>query len=406
LAVSLEDDWPTVMIPRLKAADADLTRVHKLSIADIGPDGFVDPNDPIFPTDTQRLNQAITQTGAKLVMLDPAQSLMFGNMDRRDEARRSLNSLAKVAQETGAAIVLVAHFGKGRGPVAEKLSGSHAFRDATRSLLVVALDRDTGRRILSIDKANYGTTQGQSFSFAITPVEVALDDGHIGEFPLASDLVPSQVSVADILSRDIDNETTGSPDRWLSDYLADAGGEAKAVDVWKAGADEDYSKDQLKRAKIRLKIESARVGGSGGYMLWRLPTDAPETSQKTSKGANSASSAYIRKLAPFAPFNDSGAHSDGPGDVPDNPQTWAQPGQQPLPARPEPGGGGGGQVPQGAKSSHRLDTLPIPDEWRLDMTQGAATCVDCGNQLDEPGALGRCKDHHMHVAAMVRKVGK
>jgi len=304
LAVSLEDDWSRVTVPRLRAAGADLDQIYRLAMAEIC-EGVPQLDDPIFPVDELRLEEAIRQVGARLVMLDPAQSLMQGNLDKRDDARRALNSLARVAQNTGAAIVLVAHFGKGGGPVSEKISGSHAFRDAVRSVLVVALDQDSGNRILTVDKCNYGPYQGQSYSFTVNPVKVCLDDGQTGTYPVVSGLQASSVSVADLLAKDDDADSPGEINAWLQDYLGsvNVGGESTAADIFKAGKLEGYSVDQLKRAKKRLGIESVKMTGKAGCWLWRLPLDSEFVREQGSKGSKSAAYTDAALLASRTPLD-------------------------------------------------------------------------------------------------------
>src|SRR5690606_16188837 len=118
------------------------------------------------------------QTGAKLVMIDPIPSTIGGDLHKVADVRRALDPLAVIAQELDVAIVGVMHFNKGGGSASDKLSGSHAFRDAVRSVMLFATDDETEQRIVTIDKSNYSTARGSSFAFNLVSETVYTDDGH------------------------------------------------------------------------------------------------------------------------------------------------------------------------------------------------------------------------------------
>ena len=80
LIASLEDDWGTVMKPRLTAAGADLDRTFKLGIRST-VDKATRETVPSLPMDTDLIKQAILKTGARMVILDPATSLMVGDLN-------------------------------------------------------------------------------------------------------------------------------------------------------------------------------------------------------------------------------------------------------------------------------------------------------------------------------------
>jgi len=283
LIASNEDDWPTQMVPRLKAAGADLDRVHKVDIQDWQQDALVAMDTPSFPQDTARLQAMIQESGASLVMIDALDSLLAGDMNKTADARRALDALGQTANATGAAVVLIDHFRKGSGNVSDKLSGSHAKRDRVRSMLAIVIDPDTEDRILTVDKSNYGPYQGQSYRFALEEVSVQLDDGTTSKFPVASDMTESSVSVSDVINRDPDSEIDppNEIDDWLTNYLSEQGGEAAASDVYRyGGAAGGFSKDQLKRSKRRLHITGTQRSNGPGHShhVWQLALDDAEPS--------------------------------------------------------------------------------------------------------------------------------
>jgi len=87
------------------------------------------------------------------------------------------------------------------------MSGSHAYRDIPRSVLLLAKDEDSGERILSHDKSNYGELQ-PSLAFAIATAEVPVGDGDVTQVGRAQCLGESELDVQDIVGRE--ERTLGS----------------------------------------------------------------------------------------------------------------------------------------------------------------------------------------------------
>ena len=85
------------------------------------------------------------------------------------DVRRSLDPLAATAQELGIAIIGILHFNKGGGYASDKVSGSHAFRDTVRSLILVAKDDETGECVVTLDKSSYTPQQGASYKYTLAP---------------------------------------------------------------------------------------------------------------------------------------------------------------------------------------------------------------------------------------------
>src|SRR5699024_8161495 len=191
--------------------------------------------------DTAAIRQAITQTGAKLVILDPATSLMHGDLNKREDARRSLDALLAVAQDMTVTVVLIVHFGKGSGRASEKISGSHALRDAARSVLLFAADDETEQRVVSLDKNNYARDGSDtSFAFELLDTPITTDDNETAHVARVNYLGATDTSVNDIINRnpmgDDDGDGRNEAQDFILDYLeGQPGGEAPARDVLKAG---------------------------------------------------------------------------------------------------------------------------------------------------------------------------
>ncbi|KQQ51856.1 AAA family ATPase [Plantibacter sp. Leaf314] len=281
LIVSIEDSWSAVMVPRLQAAGADLDRVVQVNV-DLTVDGVTRETTPTLPLDTEQLRRAVRESGAQVIVLDPASSFMSGDMNKRGDVRESLDPLATLAQEEGIAVVLIMHFNKGAGSPSDKLSGSHALRDATRSLLLVARDDNTDERVLTVDKSNYSAAGGQSYAFRIDSVTVKTDDGHTVEVGRSVELGETTTSVGEILNRaygEVESSDGNAAQAFIYQYLYDSPGwEAHARDVIDAGGDAGFSEQQLTKARFRAKnpvVQSSKVGAG---RVWSIRSDAPQDS--------------------------------------------------------------------------------------------------------------------------------
>lgn len=271
-----EDRWETVIIPRLKAADANLDLVFKLGIQSVMDEETLIAS-PNFPQDLHLVQEAIEETGAKLVMFDPITSTMSGDLNKVADTRRTFDGLARIAHETGAVILCVMHFNKGSGNVSEKLSGSHAFRDASRSVFLFATDEETGNRVLSQDKNNYAEGSTGSLAFTLESVDIPTDDGNVTAVARVVMQGESDISVADLLNRNSDStedtEDRNAAQAFVVDYIKSRSDwEANASEVLKAGRAAGFNETEIKNARSRCKNPRISSGKSafGGGWVWAI----------------------------------------------------------------------------------------------------------------------------------------
>lgn len=292
--ISHEDDWATVMKPRLIAARADPKDVFKLAVKSTVDDTTAETV-PALPLDIELIREAVLETGARLIIIDPISSTLGGDLHKLADVRRGLDPLAALAQELELAVIAIMHFNKGTGNVSDKLSGSHAFRDLSRSVLLFATDDETGRRIVSVDKSNYSAERGSSFAFNLRTVMVETDDGDSTSVAQVEDLGDTDLSVNDIVNRstgDADDDDRSDSERWLISYLETGGGAALAKDIRKASNSDGLSWDSVKRVSTR--ITDKNKSGFQGAWQWTL-----NLTKGSTKGAKSAG---VREPAPFAPY--------------------------------------------------------------------------------------------------------
>jgi len=151
---SAEDGLADTIRPRLDAAGADLSRV--LALATV-PDGDTERLISV-PEDIGVIRRGIEQVQARLVVIDPLMAFLSGdvNSHRDQDVRRALAPLAKLAEETGAALVVVRHLNKSSdGNALYRGGGSIGIVGQARSALLVARHpEDDRRRVLASLKSN------------------------------------------------------------------------------------------------------------------------------------------------------------------------------------------------------------------------------------------------------------
>lgn len=290
LYVAVEDSWKHTLVPRLIAAGADLSMVGRFEVVnEIGQDATLS-----LPHDNDMFRAAIVEHGVALVVIDPLMSVIGAGIDthRERDTRTALDPLAKIADRTGSVILGIAHFSKAAGSDAASLiTGSGAFKNVPRAVFGFARDEsdENGGRVMTQVKNSLGRDCLPSLSYRIDTATIDTDKGPAmtGKFVLTGE---SERTVADVL-RDARSDGYESSDHkdassWLVDFIT-TNGPTAAPEVFKAGAEQGFSKDALKRAKgKRIKSEKNGMGGGWAWVLAGSTDD--EDPEGSTKGAKSA----------------------------------------------------------------------------------------------------------------------
>ena len=151
--MSAEDDPSRTIIPRLKAAGADLSRVHILEsvVLEGGREAL-----PSLRADMAHVAAAADRLGdCRLIVIDPVSAYLGGVDDHRNaEVRGILSPLKAMAERLNAAVVLLSHLSKGGSAnPQQRVIGSIAYVGACRANFLFVKDREdpTGRRVLMLD---------------------------------------------------------------------------------------------------------------------------------------------------------------------------------------------------------------------------------------------------------------
>ena len=171
-----EDGLGDTVKPRLIEAGADLDRVL-----------VIDDSDVQLTLSDERIEKAIIENNARLVIIDPIQAYLGADVDmnRANEVRPIFMRLGQVAQRTGCAILLIGHLNKAAGMQSLQCGlGSIDIAAAVRSVMFIGkLKHDPSMRILTHEKSSLAPP-GVSLAFSLG------DEGGfrwVGEYDITAD---------------------------------------------------------------------------------------------------------------------------------------------------------------------------------------------------------------------------
>ena len=225
-----EDGLGDTIKPRLLAAGADCTKVMVID----------DSEQPLTMADV-RLEEAIIQTKARMVVLDPIQGFLGAEVDmhRANEIRPLMKRIAVLAEKYHCAIILIGHMNKNsNGKSSYRGLGSIDFQAAARSVLIVGRIKDEPEvRVVCHTKSSLAP-EGKAIAFRLDK-----NNGFewIGEYDISA------------------------AKEFLLEILADGGMAQKKIEeeAEKMG----IKKKTLRNAKMELGIDSVKRGNQWYWML-------------------------------------------------------------------------------------------------------------------------------------------
>lgn len=169
--LTAEDDLADTVRPRLDAAGANAERALAVPVI-LSQDTEGAP--PTLPDDLPSIGRAVERVQARLVIVDPLMAFLGAdtNSHRDQDVRRVLHLLARLAEDTGTAVLLIRHLNKASaGNPLYRGGGSIGIIGAARSGLLVAKDPDAEPlgRVLASTKCNLAP-QPDSLAFHIEQV--------------------------------------------------------------------------------------------------------------------------------------------------------------------------------------------------------------------------------------------
>jgi putative DNA primase/helicase len=270
ILMSAEDDPARTIVPRLRAANADLAKVHILESV------VRDNGDLAFPTlraDIDAITSAANTLGdCRLIVIDPVSAYLAGIDDNRNAVLRGvLTPLKKLAERLGAAVVLVSHLTKeGSANGKRRVMGSIAYVGACRANFLFATDHEdpAGRRVLMLDNGGNVAPPAPTLAYVIEERETGpLVTWHNEPVPITVEqALRPQSSLPDEEERAFFGRES---DQWLREMLA--AGPVLHAKIMMVGREAGFTHDTLRRAKERIGVKAYRDGfGPGSRFYWQL----------------------------------------------------------------------------------------------------------------------------------------
>ena len=249
-----EDHISKVIEPRMRQHGVDRSRLEYIKGIPAGR--YVQLLDVIANCDLMR--DALRQRPDTIALvLDPISSFQ-GDLDSNKvtSVRRFTAVLTQLSEEFNIAVIGIHHFNKGKREIAgDSISGSHAYRDAARSIWLFALDdNDPGRRLMVCDKHNWAEQRPLGLAYRI-------EAGRIQYEAEPLDMTADELLVQGT-QKSLDIACA-----WLVAQLST--GPQSATNIQIAATVKGIPERTLNRAKKCLSIVSTK---DGNRWIWSLPT--------------------------------------------------------------------------------------------------------------------------------------
>jgi hypothetical protein len=298
LVATAEDDWTSVVVPRLMVAGADLERVHRVQTRSAdGTSLLTLPDDVgLLEAECRQLRDEGRPVG--LLVVDPVGAFLSEQTDSHKNAsvRRALAPLAELADREQTAVAAVCHLNKNAAErLVARISGSGAFGEAARSVLGFARhpddpDGEKGlERVIVHAKSNWGR-YAPTLTCRLESRLLDLPDDDRADVGFLVITGESDIGPEDLMSGggsgDDRAELTEAME-WLEDELADDEWH-ESRPVKEAAKAAGIAARTLQRACEELRVEYTREGLGRGRSAWRLPHgDLTPTPLARDRGARS-----------------------------------------------------------------------------------------------------------------------
>jgi putative DNA primase/helicase len=288
IMVTAEDALDTEVVPRLKAAGADLKRIFFLQY--IKTDKH--KRQFLLAEDLVRLERKAAEIGnVGLICIDPITAYMGDKIDahKATPVRSQLSPLKDFAERTGLAISAVTHPPKSASSKAiDHFIGSQAFIAAGRIGHACFEEMDEGEeedgggkrptgRVLFTNPKNNAHKKMPTLAFQIESATVVAEPGVMIETSRvvfdgeSIDISADEAVAASKPKRNAAREeASGRVVEFLRDMLKDGPREQK--EIVDQGLALGYSKRQLRTAREKLGVTAKKTGfGDTGAWMWDLP---------------------------------------------------------------------------------------------------------------------------------------
>lgn len=278
--LTAEDGLADTIRPRLDAAGADTSRVFALTAAraENGEETF-----PTLDLNLDAVADALRKHEARYLIVDPLMAFLGGTVNswRDQDVRRVLAPLAKLAEGTGVAVVVIRHLTKSGGANAVyRGGGSIGISGAARSVLLVAKDpEDENRRVIASSKSNLSIPPA-SLAYRVEASGLACRIVFDGTCPLSAD---GLLAAAEEAQGGEDRSARSDAEDFLRHALS--GGSMPVTTLQAEARKAGHNWRTVRRAKENLRVEAKRAGfGASGRWEWELPIGGQPTPKASTPG--------------------------------------------------------------------------------------------------------------------------
>jgi hypothetical protein len=273
LIVNVEDAKDDTIVPRLKAHGANLERI---TIIDGMPDGDGRTRLLDLPGDVESLEATVEHHEATLLIIDPVLTMLGGDANKDQDARKALTPLRDMAEATGVTIVAVRHLNKNLSLSAiQRGGGNMGLIGVARAGAFFAHHPEVdGLRIMAPHKSNLAPKQ-PSLQYMVVSWTI---DENIGRVEWKGVTEHDANSLAAAPASPTEKTKQEDAAEFLRAELAD--GPEWARVIYRDANDAGISRGTLLIAKTTLRVRSEKIGTEGWQ--WSLPEGSnPEGTKNT-----------------------------------------------------------------------------------------------------------------------------
>jgi putative DNA primase/helicase len=425
LVCTAEDDWRSVVKPRLMAHGADLDRVHRVAIQEGDAEEILTLPDDVALVEAQVERLRADGHPVGMLVIDPIGAFLSGATDTHRDAsvRRALAPLAAFANRCDLVVLVVAHLNKTESTrLINRVSGAGAFVNAARSVLILARSPDDaegergGERVLVQVGSNWGR-YAPSLAMTVGGREVKLEDGSLVEVGYLEITGECDIGIEDLQSRPDERGGTDAEEA-IAAALIDGPRPSRQVKTQVAG-ELGCSPKTVERAAMRMEERGELLTACDGWprtTTWTLLSTsvAPFHSRDTQDGPVGTVPNFRRVPTVVSPVpTEDPTHSRDSGDSKEGrvPTVSPESGQSPAQTTQT------GDVDE--SDVERFEAIaerhpgPLSDPDRPAAPEGLPARSDAPRALtgggavpvEARGATGGVREHPLGEAAQERGVG-
>jgi len=264
---SMEDDSADTIKPRLRAAGADVDKVHvvKMAVDDKG-------QRPVsLKCDMAEIKTAVEAIGnVGLIIIDPVTAYL-GDANNNDmgDVRGITTELSALAQDHNLCVLAVSHLNKKQDQsAAYRVAGSGAWTQAARTVFLVERDSEDHEKRSMTPLKNNAAPDTTGFAFTIQ--SVTLSDTGVETSKVVWEAYALNKTAAQALAERNDGGAVAEAKEFLLTTLRDG---PVLHNTIKADATAlDISWASVRRAKDQLHIDPWKEKKPKGRWFWSLPT--------------------------------------------------------------------------------------------------------------------------------------